>query len=285
MVRMRIAVKIGLLLFVSLGLRLVSGAQPAALPWHRETIAKGLVWKNVLADSLYGHPQHLNLLEVDMRRFRAELVFRTDSLIRTSRQAAEAGAVAAVNAGFFDTKVGGSVTFMKVGGQVINVSRPKHIQEQSEILRGVWLSDRKGRARIEAAAPDSVYLSKKYYTVLLTGPLLIQNGERVVLADRPFNANRHPRTCACTTSSNTMLLLTVDGRSAESHGMSLPELTDLLLELGCRNAVNLDGGGSTTMWLAGRPFNGVVNMPSDNKRFDHEGERPVANAVVIRRRR
>jgi exopolysaccharide biosynthesis protein len=85
--------------------------------------------------------------------------------------------------------------------------------------------------------------------------------------------------------TNSLLLLTVDGRSAESHGMSLPELTDFLLELGCRNAVNLDGGGSTTMWLAGRLFNGVVNMPSDNKRFDHEGERSVANAVVIRRRR
>ncbi|HRD81344.1 MAG: phosphodiester glycosidase family protein [Saprospiraceae bacterium] len=282
---MRIAVKIVLLLFMCLGLWPASDAQSAGLPWHSETIDKGLVWKNVLADSLYGHRQYLNLLEVDMRRFRAELVFRTDSLVRTSRQAADAGATAAVNAGFFDTKAGGSVTLMKVGGRIINVSRPKHVQEQSEILRGAWLSDRRGRAWIAAAAADSVYFSKKYYTVLLTGPLLIQNGERVALADRPFNTNRHPRTCACTTTSDTLLLLTVDGRSTESHGMSLPELTDLLLALGCRNAVNLDGGGSTTMWLAGRPFNGVVNMPSDNKRFDHEGERPVANAVVVKKRR
>lgn len=282
---MRIApLQIGLLLLVSLGLRLVSGAQPAGLPWRSETISTGLIWKNALADSLYGHPQHLNLLEADMRRFRIGLVFRTDSLIRTSRQAADAGTLAAVNAGFFDTRAGGSVTFMKIGGRVINVSMPKHVQEQSEILRGAWLLDRKGRARVEAAGPDSVYFSKKYYTVLLTGPLLIQNGERIALADRPFNTNRHPRTCACTTSSGALLLLTVDGRSAESHGMSLPELTDLLLELDCRHAVNFDGGGSTTMWLAGRSFNGVVNMPSDNKRFDHEGERPVANAVVIRRR-
>ncbi len=101
------------------------------------------------------------------------------------------------------------------------------------------------------------------------------------MANRPFNDNRHPRTCACVTGDKKVLLLTADGRSNQAFGLSLPELTALLQKLGCKEAVNLDGGGSTTMWIKGMPDNGVVNMPSDNKKFDHFGERKVANAVLV----
>jgi exopolysaccharide biosynthesis protein len=45
--------------------------------------------------------------------------------------------------------------------------------------------------------------------------------------------------------------------------------------------MNLDGGGSATMWIKGKPDKGVVSHPSDNKLFDHKGERAVANAIVV----
>ena len=48
--------------------------------------------------------------------------------------------------------------------------------------------------------------------------------------------------------------------------------------LGAVDMVNMDGGGSSTMYVVNR---GVVNYPSDNKTFDHNGERPVANAIII----
>jgi exopolysaccharide biosynthesis protein len=51
--------------------------------------------------------------------------------------------------------------------------------------------------------------------------------------------------------------------------------------LGCKDAINLDGGGSTTMYIKGQPFDGVVNYPCDNKQFDHYGERSVSNVVMI----
>ena len=59
--------------------------------------------------------------------------------------------------------------------------------------------------------------------------------------------------------------------------MTLNEVAELMQLLRCKDAVNLDGGGSTTMWISGKPFNGVVNMPRDNKKFDHEGERAVSD--------
>ncbi len=250
----------------------------AGLEWRQEMLPGGIIWKYAHPDSLYGHPQYLNILEADRRRVEADLLFVTDTLVRTSAMAALAGAVAAVNAGFFDVKAGGSVTLMKVRGKLINRTRPNHLEAKSEILRGAIIIDKRGRLQVAAAGPDEQYLSRRYHTVLLTGPLLLSAGAPVALAERAFNDNRHPRTCACITEDERVLFLTVDGRTAESHGMALPELRMLLQSLGCRDAVNLDGGGSTTMWVQGR----VVNMPCDNKRFDHEGERPVANALILR---
>ncbi|MCR5821837.1 MAG: phosphodiester glycosidase family protein, partial [Bacteroidales bacterium] len=61
--------------------------------------------------------------------------------------------------------------------------------------------------------------------------------------------------------------------------LTLPELELVMKWLGCREAINLDGGGSTTMYV--REAGGVVNYPSDNRRYDHEGQRPVANAIII----
>jgi exopolysaccharide biosynthesis protein len=51
-----------------------------------------------------------------------------------------------------------------------------------------------------------------------------------------------------------------------------------MLALGCEYALNLDGGGSSTAWVAGK---GIVNYPSDNKKWDHQGERSVATALLF----
>ena len=73
-----------------------------------------------------------------------------------------------------------------------------------------------------------------------------------------------------------MLLLVVDGRQpGYSTGMSLTALAELLLEFGAADAINLDGGGSSTMFLDGK----VVNKPSDAA-----GERPVSDVILIKSR-
>ena len=50
------------------------------------------------------------------------------------------------------------------------------------------------------------------------------------------------------------------------------------------DAINLDGGGSTTLWITNYKDNGVVNFPTDNKKWDHEGERKVANVVLLKKK-
>ena len=96
-----------------------------------------------------------------------------------------------------------------------------------------------------------------------------------------FTRSRHPRTAIGIASrGKRLLLVTVDGRQKPySDGMTLRELTTLMLALGARDALNLDGGGSTTFVYAD-PDSGaalrIANHPSDTT-----GERPVGNALAI----
>lgn len=84
---------------------------------------------------------------------------------------------------------------------------------------------------------------------------------------------QHPRTAAGISRDSTRLyLVAVDGRQPNSVGMSLTELADFMLKLGIYNAINLDGGGSTTMVVNGK----IVNSPADPI-----GERKVSNALLI----
>src|SRR6185503_5497574 len=86
---------------------------------------------------------------------------------------------------------------------------------------------------------------------------------------RSFVAGRQPRTLAGVRADGTLLLVTVDGRlPGWSVGMTLPEAARLMRSLGAREAMNLDGGGSSTMVVRGE----VVNRPSDRT-----GERPVSD--------
>ena len=61
---------------------------------------------------------------------------------------------------------------------------------------------------------------------------------------------------------------------------TIAETAYIARQLGLVEALNLDGGGSSTLWTARE---GVLNHPYDNRRFDHEGERGVPNCIVVRR--
>ena len=104
-------------------------------------------------------------------------------------------------------------------------------------------------------------------TILVGGTRRNNNGDALCTA-------RHPRTAAGLSADKSKLILAVvDGRATTRIGMTCDELANLMKELGADAAVNLDGGGSSTMWLAGT---GVVNAPSDGQ------QRVVANHLAIR---
>lgn len=114
-------------------------------------------------------------------------------------------------------------------------------------------------------------------------PVLVHEGKRWVADDgSSFGSDRHPRTLAGWTADGTRVLVTVDGRQpGYSGGMTLTEAADLMLSLGATEAINLDGGGSTTFVVGGA----VVNRPSDQLVRRHGAEQivkePVRGDVVL----
>jgi len=118
-------------------------------------------------------------------------------------------------------------------------------------------------------------------TMIIGGwPRVLRDGENVAGESATIEGTlsrnaeaRHPRTAVgFSRDSSTLLLLTVDGRSENSGGMTLVELANVMRELGAWQAMNFDGGGSTTMVIEGK----VVNHPSDK-----EGERAVGSALLV----
>lgn len=90
-----------------------------------------------------------------------------------------------------------------------------------------------------------------------------------------FSAARHPRSAVgISRGGDTLLIVAVDGRQATSVGMTLTELAQTMLGLGAWDALNLDGGGSTSLVVR----DSVVNSPSDPT-----GERPVGDVLLVRR--
>jgi hypothetical protein len=108
------------------------------------------------------------------------------------------------------------------------------------------------------------------------GPRLVANGAKYITsATEHFRSDvaygAAPRTAVGVTAGGDVLLVAVDGRQAGySVGATLGELADFLIKLGAKDAMNLDGGGSTTLVVRGR----VVNRPSDG------GQRRVSNALL-----
>ncbi len=110
--------------------------------------------------------------------------------------------------------------------------------------------------------------------IISGGPYLVKNGEVFVdMTAQKLGAigGRNPRTAVGYTSDNNLILLTADGREGSSIGMTLMELARFMQSLGCIGAINLDGGGSTVMYVNGS----VVNKPQ------MKGGIPLSNALVL----
>lgn len=137
---------------------------------------------------------------------------------------------------------------------------------------------------------DSVHMNvalRPFHPLEAVGgrPLLVRDSAIVAEVDTEggpgFATGRHPRTAVgIGRHGRRLLLVVVDGRrQGYSDGMTLRELANLMLGLGARDAINLDGGGSTTLVYgdpaaAGAPR--VANQPSDST-----GERAVGDALAI----
>lgn len=99
---------------------------------------------------------------------------------------------------------------------------------------------------------------------------IVTNG-KVTTDDREFSTTNHPRTAIGFSTKKELFIVAVDGRQpGVSEGISLTELAKLMIDFGCVQAINLDGGGSTTMVIAD-PSPRVINVPSNKNDLGEYG--------------
>ncbi|MES2446977.1 MAG: phosphodiester glycosidase family protein [Bacteroidota bacterium] len=256
--------------------------------WQKQKIAAKtkLITYHFNEKNLFAVNQHIAYIEVNRKGNAPFFALGADEKVlkTTETFGKELNAVAAINGTFFDIKNGGSVDYIKVNGNVVNENkldkngnRARH-QQAAVVIENGKLNIKKW----DGSKNWEQNLTEK--DVMNSGPLLIYNQQVEELDTTAFTKLRHPRSAVGIKADGKVILLTVDGRQENSAGMSLPELTKLMKWLGCVSAINLDGGGSTTLWVSSAPENGVVNYPSDNKKWDHQGTRKVANVILLKKK-
>ncbi len=162
------------------------------------------------------------------------------------------------------------------GGEV--VSNRTTLPQRGRV-RGLLLVGRgpgaQSLARLDVGAPITVRraLAGDPRMAITGNMVLVRKGEPLPLDDREL----HPRTAiGIDRDTGRVLMLAVDGRQDFSRGYTMLELARLMVDLGAESALNLDGGGSTTMVAARRHGHvGVINSPSDG------AQRDVADAVEL----
>lgn len=238
----------------------------ASASWQVHELGLGVTLRRTWCGELLGRPQSLCVLEVDRRQGVHLQLAVPDLLTATSVQARRAGALAAVNGGFFlpDGKPRGLRRL--AGAQVAAPSPEPHAAVG-------W-----NEAGVRFGGSDEDWAT--WPEVIEAGPRLVEAGVVVRHGERQRTL-RHPRTALGERADGVLVLLTADGRTPPAAGFTLEELGEVMLALGCRSAINLDGGGSTTLWAPGFGGSGIANFPCDDKRFDAAGERAVADVVLV----
>ena len=252
--------------------------------WSHEVVADGIVLhEGAFEGNLFGANQYLCVLEIAPGARFDIVPAEEHTLETTTALAARHEAVAAINGSFFNMRAPyGSVNYLRVDDVELAPNAYDSYENgdggRSTRQTGAVATFEGGLYVLKADGLSRWERDIEAEDVVTTGPVLLVDGEAEPVVKDRFNTNRHPRTAVGRRSDGTVLLVVADGRNSAAAGLSMVELQQVMVALGCRDAINLDGGGSTTMVVRGA----VVNHPSDNNRFDAAGERPVANAVVVR---
>ena len=199
---------------------------------------------------------------------------------------ARSGVADALVGGFFVTPVGTPLGELWVGGG--HVETTPFDAPWGAVRSCVTIDD--GRI---ALGPRDTFPVRPAGDLLQAGPMLVSGGVVAGAAiddregftagsvqfDSDIRDGRHPR-AALGIDDDRIVAVVCDGRADDEAGLTLPELAVLMVSLGVRDAINLDGGGSATLIAGGR----MLNRPRASWNVDLVGGRPLATAIAIRPR-
>ena len=258
---------------------------------HELNLPKGASGYTVERVNLFNSVQTISVIKYSPKRLQTSIV-QPEKLTRLSVTSKAHNADFGVNAGYWDVRISQPSTFLKLDGKQLAVTA----DFEKERVDGVVCLAKKRVIVDYCKAGEEAPYAAKYDNILASGPVLIDEGKSVDHAaytksmveakhGKDIGAyytyiRRHPRTAIGTDKKGNVYLVVVDGRSkGNAEGVTIAELTEICEWLGMRDAINLDGGSSSTMW---GEKDGVINYPCRNKKFDHEGERKVSSCIVVK---
>jgi hypothetical protein len=279
--------------------------------WAIDTIAPGCIYYNFTnLDGITNARQIVDVLEVDMTSGKYKLDFaykaNADSLSSffKSRQAAGIDVLGGVNANYELDAIYMRINSMNISEVTLDSTHLRFWKHEGAILGykngevKIHLSNRKSGVRAIENYKKSTAIN-----IIASAPSLIENYVNIgstfcdnsLTMDQVNTLNyedknnhqrvRHPRTAVALTGDGDLLLITVTGRfPGHAEGMNADELTRFLIKyFNPQYALNMDGGGSTTMCVKDRGQIGtnVVNYPTDNGSFDHWGQRKREAHLLI----
>lgn len=276
--------------------------------WKVTPLEKGAVARYAQVN-MFNSVQSISVVKYPAKKFKTEILHRPGESDGTpSSIGKEIGAAFVMNGGYFHVNEKIPSVFFKKGKQILGYTHPTELYRVNGVL---GFKDGKGKKMEIVHCPDSVNyasVTNKMKSSMATGPLLILDDKIVVpkvMGDRTDGENvaamkaeqaagskirthytsaqfydrRHPRTAIGKDDSGNIYLMVIDGRfKGNADGASIFETAYICHLLGMTDAINLDGGGSSALWSK---ETGVISHPCDNKKFDHEGERPVPNLIAV----
>ena len=264
---------------------ILSGQTPAdslilsKVDWQWKDLGRGAQSGHAQFE-IFGNVRNISIVRYPARKHHTSIFSQTRELSNTTDSLARrAGALYAINGSYFNMKEFTPTTFLAINHEVLS---PDDCETGERGTAIIAVKKKNGRKiEIFKAAPEEFNsISQKYYACMASGPLLLKDGQ--IVSNNPetsFNKTEHPRSIVGVTADGWVYMIVADGRMApNATGLSVAQESAFCKWMGLKDALNLDGGGSSAIWTA---EDGVLNCPCDNSKFDHKGTRRVPNIIGV----
>ena len=262
--------------------------------WEIRALERGAEFRTATV-RMFNSVQNISVIKYPAKKFRTAMLHRPgDQAGTTSRLAEDAGAVFAINAGFFNTKKLIPTVYFRIGKEVYGRSDPNGGYKLDGV---VGIRNRRNSRLVYVKCDTLQYaaMTRKCHAVMESGPMLMLDDKVIVpqIVDEntythygetqhrsylKLHKKRHPRTVIGSDKDGYVYFVVIDGRApGKADGASIWETARICELLGMTDAMNMDGGGSSALW---EHSYGVLNHPCDNKKFDHDGERTVPDIII-----
>ncbi len=240
--------------------------------WDKTDLGEGAMVCTAKA-SMWGTTQSVSYVVYPTTKFTTNITV-SGTPAKTSALAEANKALFAINGSY---SISGSPSTFAMVNKILEVPTTS---EPADKVNGMIAIDADGAVDVKSwTSPDYTDVQNQYESALASGPMLLVDGEIGSYPQDAVYTQRMARSVIGTMAQGTAMLLTIDGAiTGNADGVTFEEAAFIAKTLGMKNAVCLAEGNSSTLWTSGK---GVVNHPSGNGQYDHEGEVAVSSAIYV----